>query len=186
MSPLATRLWQGYDLIQRGDYRAARELLEQLDCDDARHMLAYLYSSGLGGHQNTDKAIQLYRQLADNKANIQAAYDLGMLFLKENRLTDAANYLSMSSSTHSQASYWLAQIYNGHNNAPVNHALYMQYLQQAARQKHYFAQRDLLILKRDSATSLLQKTAYRTRLLILKSSVLPTVLFNKKWREKYF
>lgn len=89
MSPLATRLWQGYDLIQQGDYHAARELLEQLDCDDAR-------------------------------------------------------------------------------------------------QQRYFAQRDLLILKRNTAKKRLQKTAYTATLLILKSSVLPAVLFSKKWRAKYF
>lgn len=186
MSPFAAKVWQGYDLIQRDDYHTARKLLEQLDCDDARHMLAYVYCSGLGGPQNNEKAIQLYRQLADNKANMQAAYDLGMLFLKVDRLTEAVTYLSMSAGTNSQASYWLAQIYNGHNDAPVNHALYMQYLQQAAQQQHYFAKRDLLILKRDTATTLRHKTVYHTRLLFLKTSVLPAAVFNKRWREKYF
>lgn len=182
------QFWQGYDLLQQGDYYDARKIFEHLpDIDDARHQLAYMYYCGLGGPQRIEDAIQLYRQLADCKGNIQAAYDLGMLLIAINRPSEAIYYLNTASShANGAACYWLAQIYNGHNNPPVNQDLYVQYLQQAAQQKHYFPQRDLLTLKRDTATSLLQKTAYHTRLLILKTSVLPAAIFSKKWREKYF
>lgn len=151
------RFWQALDLLKQGDAVRARMMFEEINTDDARSQLAYLYQMGLGGEVLVDESIALYRTLA-HQGNADAAYALGVMLLGLNRPDEAIDFFALAlMQGNCSASYWLAQIHDGYRGAARHPALYKQYLHTAAAQGHLFAERDVLRMQYQQSRGVVHK-----------------------------
>lgn len=176
-----TKFWTAYDRLKNGDYYASRKIFEEIqnDVDDAKYQLAYLYQMGLGGDKLIDESIDLYKYLA-YKGNLEAAYDLASLCLRQKKMLEAIEFFKISSEGgNSSASYWLSEIYSGYNKFQIDASLYLVYLELAAQQGHLFAKRDLLIKKINLSNFFIERFKYRLSLLAVRAK-----LFKTLWKDR--
>ncbi|MFT5438715.1 MAG: TPR repeat protein [Alphaproteobacteria bacterium] len=77
----AEEYWEGYDALDRGDYRAALKIYHRLaENGDARSQddFAYMYYIGLGTKQDFTKAAKWFRRAAD-QGHPPSLFNLGIL-----------------------------------------------------------------------------------------------------------
>ncbi|ESK54051.1 hypothetical protein F990_03007 [Acinetobacter tjernbergiae DSM 14971 = CIP 107465] len=169
-----------HNLIEDREYEEGLSILFEIKNNiNAKFLLAYLYEIGVDGFLDKDtyKSILIYEELIElNQVN--ALYNLGMLYLRESDFNKSVFYLKMSSEVgNSSASYWLYRIYEENF---INEAERQKYLMVSKNQGHLQAKKSYLIEKRIKSKSYIQKLKLSIQILYLKIKVIPIIIKDPK------
>jgi TPR repeat protein len=83
------------------------------DKKEVKLQLAYLYQHGLGGLSESERAMEIYKILADT-GDVQGMYYLASLLLERRQLDGAADYYQKSAELgHVSGAYWAAALHEG-------------------------------------------------------------------------
>jgi uncharacterized protein len=140
--------------------------------------LAYLYQMGIDGEKDINKAISMYENLA-NSGNDLGMYYLGSIYLNLNKLDKALSYYEKAAElNNASACYWVSAIYAGYQNHTKNDSKASYYLDRAAELGHFFAKRDLALMKLNKANYLIPKIKAYLQYIIIKFRALFLILIN--------
>jgi TPR repeat protein len=133
-------------LLKKGEYEQAVKLLKQLvDLPNptiagyAHERLSLCYRAGEGVKKNPKRAEQ-HLKLAIEMGNGTALATLAHRHMAAGRVAEAIDTFTRAAKTSNQAAFNLGQIYYFGTNVPVDRALAMKYLRQAARDNNRDAQ----------------------------------------------
>jgi TPR repeat protein len=167
------RFWLAYDMMQAGNYASARLIFEEIQIfnNDAKCQLAYLCQMGLGGDQDYDQAISLYKAVVDH-GRVDAAYDLRLDKTKE-----SIPYFEVASKKGDcSASYWLSEIYSGYNGFQKKNEKSSYFLELAEKQGHLIAKKILLNSQLRNSDSFLMKVKYTIKIFLLKAKIFKVLI----------
>lgn len=166
---------RSYKLIQNESYQEGLNILLKIQdySSDASFLLAYLYEIGVDNilDKNLEKSIQIYQKLIVLNEE-KAFYNLGMLFLRDQKYIEAVSYLKESSlKGNCSASYWLYRIYSEYLLSEIDRN---KYLEISKNQGHLQAEKEILIQKRNNIKGL-KNLKINLEILIMKLKVIPII-----------
>jgi TPR repeat protein len=140
------RLSEALELQAKGRFGEAADLMKLLADEGlsrANVHLGWMHQSGLGKPVDLVLAEKYYSRGAA-AGDVVAEYYLASLLRLKGELERALEwYEKASQHGHSSASYWAYVLYSDRGSAEADRAKAKHYLEAAARNGHYFAQRDL-------------------------------------------
>ncbi|MCA3176832.1 MAG: sel1 repeat family protein [Burkholderiales bacterium] len=148
------------------------------DKKEVKLQLAYLYQHGLGGLSESERAMEIYKILADT-GDVQGMYYLASLLLERRQLDGAADYYQKSAELgHVSGAYWAAALHEGLYGHPRDDKKYQRFIQHAARLGHLFAKRDIERSNMRNAKNLVVRTQALLRYFLMKIKGLYIVIRN--------
>lgn len=133
-------------LFDAGKYQEAlgqyRTLADRGSATAQLH-LGWMYQEGLGVQRNTDEACQWYKKAAESGSPLGQFY-LGTFYAREKNYQQAVVTLSKAAAqNYMPAIYRLGQMYDVGEGVAPDRKKALEYIEQAAKMGHLFAQRDI-------------------------------------------
>lgn len=154
-APIQVRKYLAEDLYREAienynhkDYKTAYEKLHICEVYPAcKNMLGFFYANGLYVDINKTQSIQ-YFQAAAEKKNVDAAFNLGTLYLHEKKYKKALKYLQLAADqNHKEANYNIGLIYIYGLGVKKDYQRALDYMQTAKKLGYEKAKRPLEWIK---------------------------------------
>jgi TPR repeat protein len=170
-------------LLEEGNYKEAFEnylTLAETGDIHAQVMVGWLYEMGRGSNQDIDKARFWYSKAA-NMDSLEGQFYLGSLYRLERKYSEAMIWLEKAAAyMYGPALYRLGKMYELGEGVSIDKEKAIKYLEDAARQGHLFAKRELSIKMLRGELGIM--STFKGLLMFLNVLILGIKL---GWREPY-